>query len=127
MKIRQHIKIKMLNTNLNHIESAEQLTQIISSYQNVVVVCGRMGPMCIPVYENAEELQKEYPNVHFFDMDFDSSEAHIIRSLPEVKRFMGIPFTIYYLNGEVVRATSSIQTKEEMIDIIETEFENISF
>jgi thioredoxin 1 len=115
----------MLDTHLNHIETAAQLNQILSTQDNVVVVCGRMGPMCIPVYENAEELQHEYPNVHFYDMDFDNPEANIIRSLPEVKRFMGIPFTIYYVNGIVARATTGMQTKEEMMDIIETEFENV--
>ncbi|MGC9150750.1 MAG: thioredoxin [Microbacter sp.] len=117
----------MLDTHLHHIETAEQLNQIISTYPNVVTVCGRMGPMCIPVYENAEELQNEYPYVQFYDMDFDNPEAYVIRSLPEVKRFMGIPFTIYYFRGSVVRATTGLQTKEEMIDIIETEFENVKF
>ena len=49
----------MLYTNLKHIETAEDHAKIISQNENVMVICGRMGPMCIPVYEIAEELQDE--------------------------------------------------------------------
>ena len=84
--------------------------------------CGRMGPMCIPVYRIAEELEKEYTNVKFYDMEFDNPESHIIRNLQEVKGFTGIPFTIYYKNGKVVKATSSIQTKEQIKSILEKEY-----
>jgi thioredoxin 1 len=31
-----------------------------------------------------EELQDEYQNVKFYDMEFDNPEAHVIRSLQEV-------------------------------------------
>ena len=40
----------MLYTNLRHIESADEHAKILSENENVMVVCGRMGPMCIPVY-----------------------------------------------------------------------------
>lgn len=30
-----------------------------------------MGPMCIPVYGIAEELESEYTHVKFFDMEFE--------------------------------------------------------
>ena len=40
----------MLYTGLKHIESAEEHAQILSENENVMVVCGRMDPMCIPVY-----------------------------------------------------------------------------
>lgn len=112
----------MLYTNLNHIETAEQLKKIISENENVMVICGRMGPMCIPVYGIAEELEKEYKHVKFYDMEFDNPESHIIRSLPEVRGFMGIPFTIYYKNGKVVKATSSIQTMGQVRAILDKEF-----
>lgn len=112
----------MLYTNLNHIESAEQHAEIIKNNENVMVICGRMGPMCIPVYGIAEELEKEYPHVKFYDMEFDIPDAHVIRNLPEVRGFMGIPFTIYYKNGEVVKATSSIQTKDQITSILNAEF-----
>ncbi len=112
----------MLYTNLNHIESAEQHSKIISENENVMVICGRMGPMCIPVYEIAEELEDDYKHVKFYDMEFDNPDAYVIRDLPEVRGFMGIPFTIYYKNGKVVKATSSIQTKEQVVEILDAHF-----
>ena len=112
----------MLYTNLEHLESAADLIKAISENENVMVVCGRMGPMCIPVYGIAEELEVEYRHVRFYDMEFDNPESHIIKSLPEVRGFMGIPFTIYYKNGKVVKATSSIQTKDQVKSILDKEF-----
>jgi thioredoxin 1 len=55
-------------------------------------------------------------------MEFDNPESHVIRNLPEVRGFMGIPFTIYYKNGRVVKATSSIQTREQVTTILDKEF-----
>jgi len=112
----------MLYTNLKHLESAADLKKAVSENENVMVICGRMGPMCIPVYGIAEDLEDEYKHVKFYDMEFDNPEAHIIRSLPEVRGFMGIPFTIYYKDGKVVKATSSIQTKEQVTAILDREF-----
>ena len=112
----------MLYTNLEHLESAADLRKAISENENVMVVCGRMGPMCIPVYGIAEELEVEYRHVRFYDMEFDNPESHVIKSLPEVRGFMGIPFTIYYKNGKVVKATSSIQTKDQVKSILDKEF-----
>jgi len=112
----------MLYTNLKHIESAADHVKILSENENVMVVCGRMGPMCIPVYGIAEEIESEYKHVKFYDMEFDNPESHVIRNLPEVRGFMGIPFTIYYKNGKVVKATSSIQTKSQVTSILNNEF-----
>lgn len=112
----------MLYTNLKHLESAADLNKVISENENVMVICGRMGPMCIPVYEIAEELEEEYKNVKFYDMEFDNPDSSVIRTLPEVRGFMGLPFTVYYKDGSVVRATSSIQTKEQVKSILDKEF-----
>jgi len=112
----------MLYTNLKHIETAADHAKIISENENVMVICGRMGPMCIPVYGIAEEIENEYTHVQFYDMEFDNPESHVIRSLPEVKGFMGIPFTIYYKNGKVAKATSSIQTIDQVTSILNQEF-----
>jgi len=112
----------MLNTNLKHIESEGQFKDIIESNENVMVCCGRMGPMCIPVYMNMEELEKEYPNVEFRDMEFDIPDAHVIKTLPECRTFRGLPFTVYFKNGKVVKATASIQTKEEIKSVLDKEF-----
>jgi len=112
----------MLYTNLKHLETSADLQKVISENENVMVVCGRMGPMCIPVYGIAEELENDYRHVQFCDMEFDNPESHIIRSLPEVRGFMGIPFTIYYKNGKVVKATSSIQSRDQVKTILDKEF-----
>ena len=112
----------MLYTNLKHLESAADHKKAISENENVMVICGRMGPMCITVYGIAEELEDEYKHVKFFDMEFDNPESSVIRSLPEVKGFMGIPFTIYYKNGNVVKATSSIQNRDQVTAILNKEF-----
>ncbi len=112
----------MLYTNLKHIESAAKYAEIINENDDVLVICGRMGTMCVPVYRIAEELEVEYKHVKFFDMEFDNPESHVIRTLPEVDGFTGIPFTIYYKNGKVVNATSGIQSKAQLIAILDKEF-----
>jgi thioredoxin 1 len=112
----------MLYTNLKHIETAADHARIINENENVMVICGRMGPMCIPVYGIAEDLEEDYKHVSFYDMEFDNPQSHVIRNLPEVRGFMGIPFTIYYKNGQVVKATSSIQTREQVKAILDKEF-----
>jgi len=112
----------MLYTNLKHIESAAEHAKQISENENVMIICGRMGPMCIPVYGIAEDLEESYPHVKFFDMEFDNPEAHVIRNIPEVQGFMGIPFTVYYKNAKVVKATSSIQSKQQVKSILDEYF-----
>jgi thioredoxin 1 len=112
----------MLYTNLKHIETAADHQKLISENENVMICCGRMGPMCIPVYGIMEDLEDQYTHVKFADMEFDSPEAHVIRNTPEVRGFMGIPFTMYYKNGKLVKATSSIQSKAQVTGILEAEF-----
>lgn len=112
----------MLYTNLKHIETADAHRKFISENENVMICCGRMGPMCIPVYGIMEELETEYTHVKFADMEFDSPESHVIRNVPEVRGFMGIPFTMYYKNGKLVKATSSIQSITQVHTILDTEF-----
>jgi len=108
-----------LMTSLEHVVTAAQHAEIIENNETVMICCGRMGPMCLPVYDAMDELQEEYPNIKFFDMLFDSPEAAVIRSAPECAGFMGLPFTMYYKNGQVVKATSSIQSKEQIKEILD--------
>lgn len=112
----------ILPTNLKHIASATEHAQVLNENENVMVCCGRMGPMCTPVYAHMLELQAKYPHVEFRDMAFDSPDAHIIKNLPEASSFMGLPFTVYYKKGKLVAATSSIQSKEQITAILDTEF-----
>lgn len=112
----------MLDTKLKHLNTAKDLEETLQANENVMVCCGRMGPMCIPVYGVMEELEKDYNHVAFRDMPFDSPEAHVIKTLPECRNFRGLPFTIYYKNGKVVAATASIQTEEQVKTILDREF-----
>jgi len=109
-----------LDTNLKHIETGAALEELINSKENVMVCCGRMGPMCVPVYGAMEELENsgDYANVQFADMLFDIPEASIIRDLPECASFRGLPFTVYYKNGKVAKATTSIQSKDQVTSIL---------
>ena len=112
----------MLQTNLGHIESKEQLKELIENNEKVAVCCGRMGPMCIPVYDIFEIFQEKYSDIQFRDMDFDIPAAAMVKDLSECREFWGLPFTIYYRSGKVVKATSSIQTAKEVKSIIEEVF-----
>jgi len=105
----------MLYTNLKHIETAAEHLQIIAAHEKVVVICGRMNPHCVLVYRMAEELVDKYKDVKFFDLEFDNPESLVIRSLPEGRDFSGIPFTIYYKNGIVVKVASGLVNIEEMM------------
>jgi thioredoxin 1 len=112
----------MLQTNLKHILSRADFDKVLAENENVMICCGRMGPMCIPVYAAMTELRNNYPNVVFADFEFDAPEASVIRNAPETKGFMGLPFTMYYKNGQVVKATSSIQTKDQVESILKEYF-----
>jgi len=113
-----------LQTGLSHLTTAEDVNKAINENENVMVCCGRMGPMCVPVYGIMEELEDKYTEVKFMDMAFDSQEAHVIRNLPECQGFAGLPFTVYYKKGQVVKATSSIQDMDQVTTILESEFKS---
>ena len=53
----------MLQTNLTHILTADEHKQFIEQNENVMICCGRMGPMCVPVYGIMEELEGEYEHI----------------------------------------------------------------
>lgn len=113
----------MLVTAVHEIETATELEKLINENENVMVCCGRMGPMCLPVYDAMEELEEERENIKFYSMGFDTPEAQPIRNAPMCKGFMGLPFTVYYKKGEMVKATSSIQSKEQIETILDNYFE----
>jgi hypothetical protein len=66
----------MLFTDLDHLETDEALKEALAAHENVMISCGRMGPMCLPVYAAMEELRSRYPHVAFFDQDFDGPAAY---------------------------------------------------
>ena len=112
----------MLNTNLKHLETEQEVNEAIENNENVMVCCGRMGPMCIPVYAIMEDLEKEYSHVALYDQDFDIRAATFIRNLPECASFMGLPFTVYFKSGKVVAATTSLQNKDQVKKILDKVF-----
>lgn len=112
----------MLQTNLKHIETDDQFQELVDKHENVMLCCGRMGPMCIPVYDIMENLEDKYKDVTFHDMAFDEAVSNNIRRLPEVRNFMGLPFTIYFKKGKVVEATSGIQNKSQVTEILDKHF-----
>ncbi len=114
--------MKRLQTAIHEIETAAELQKIINENENVMVCCGRMGPMCIPVYDIMEELEEELPAVKFYSMAFDSQEAAPIRNAPLCSGFMGLPFTVYYKNGQMVKATTSIQNRKQITTILDEHF-----
>ncbi len=112
----------MLTTHLKHLENQSEIEEVFEKNENVMICCGRMGPMCIPVYVEIESLQSKYTHVAFRDMDFDIPAADFIKNLPECANFMGLPFTVYFKKGKVVAATTSIQTRDEIVEILDREF-----
>ncbi|MCK5683681.1 thioredoxin [bacterium] len=114
----------MLDTSLKHLESSEEIKELINDNMNVMICCGRMGRMCIPVYRVMEQLETEYKHVQMRDMEFDISGASFIKKLPECSYFMGLPFTVYFKNGEVVRATCSIQNEKQIRNILDEVFKD---
>lgn len=111
-----------LQTRLDHLHSEKEFSDAIHENESVMICCGRMGPMCVPVYSAMEILREKYPRVAFYDMPFDHPDAHVIRNLPECREFMGLPFTVYFHKGKVVKATTSIQTQEQVESILKEHF-----
>jgi thioredoxin 1 len=116
----------VLQTNLKHLETDEETEEALKNNENAVICCGRMGPMCTPVYAILSQLESRYPHVHFYDQDFDIPAARFIRRLPECASFMGLPFTVYFKNSKVVAATTSIQTEGQLCRILDREFDQHS-
>lgn len=112
----------MLDTNLNHLETDEETQDALKNNENVVICCGRMGPMCIPVYAALSQFESRYPHVRFYDQDFDIEAAGFIRHLPACASFRGLPFTVYFKSSKVVEATTSIQTPDQIRKILDKEF-----
>jgi thioredoxin 1 len=116
----------MLRTNLKHLMTENQIDDVLKKSKNVVVVCGRMGAMCIPVYAAMDQLKNKYPQVDFCDIEFDIPAAGVIKNLPECSRFNGLPFTVYYKGSKVVAATTSLQTRDQITQILDKVFSPVS-
>ena len=87
----------MLSTNLKHLESQEEIEELLKNNANVMICCGRMGQMCIPVYKIMEQLKSKYSHVQMRDMDFDLPAASFIKSLPSLLVLIPIILTLLKL------------------------------
>jgi thioredoxin 1 len=110
----------MLGTNLKHLLSENDFNIAIKENENVMICCGRMGPMCLPVYDVMENLEEKYDHVKFYDMEFDIPEAHVLRNHEAARGFMGLPFVFYFKNGKAVKASTSIQNKKQVKENLDT-------
>ena len=112
----------ILQTNLKHVSNKLEFDEMLKNNENVMICCGRMGPMCIPVYQTMKKIEDEYSQVGFYDMLLDNPVSTVITGLPECRGFMGLPFVVYFKNGKVVHATSSIQYEPQVREILDREF-----
>jgi thioredoxin 1 len=112
----------MLYTNLEHIETADEFIRLIGENENAVVTCGRMGPLCVPVYRAIEELGNEFAHVKFYDMEYDNPEFYFFHALPEVQGLEEIPFTVFYRNGKAVKSVAGMQSKVQLKKLLVEEF-----
>jgi thioredoxin 1 len=108
----------MLYTNLKHIETATDYQQVIAENGQVVIVCGRMGEFSIPVYRILESLQGVYPQVKFFDMEFDNPEAKLVCDLVNDMPGAKVPFLLFYRNGVMTYRTWGVKTNDELVQFI---------
>ena len=115
---------KYLQSSLDEVQTKSEVENLINNNDKVAISCGRNGPMCLPVYGAFEVLKEKekYSDIKFAVMPFDVPGASIIRELPECRLFRGLPFTIYYKNGTVVGATSSIQDVKSIKTTINESF-----
>ena len=112
----------MLMTQLEHLESEQEIKRVLSNHENVVICCGWNAPMCLHIYQIMEQLELKYPHVMFRDLDFDTPYAKFIKNLPECALFKGIPFIIYYKKGNIVNITTCIQSKGQITETLDREY-----
>jgi len=112
----------MLYTNLKHIESAAEYSRVISESEKLVVICGRMDPLCIPLFRIAEELSSEITQIKFYDIEYDNPELYVVRNLQEARGFTEAPIAIYFKSGQVVKLTTGIQSKNQISMILDKVF-----
>ncbi|WP_010243414.1 YbbN family protein [Acetivibrio cellulolyticus] len=106
----------MFDISVEQITDALEVERLIENSNKLVICAGRWDPMCIPVYRAMEQIIKDgqFQDTLLRVIEFDSEAASKIRGLEECKHFRGLPFTVYFLNGKVVCATASIQSRQQI-------------
>jgi len=116
----------MLYTNLKHIETSSDYTRTIGQNGNVIIICGRMNPVCIPIFRIAEELESTYKHVKFYDMEFDNPESGVLKNVVQYYNLEDIPLVGYFKDGNLVEVSIGTQTKEQMLAVLNKEY-NIAY
>jgi thioredoxin 1 len=106
----------MLYTNLKHIETTAGYKKAIGENENVLIICGSMGVYSIQAYRLAEQLEALYPQVKFFDMEFENPESKFLCDLFDHEEESTVPYVVYCQNGEIVHHTTGSQTREQMAE-----------
>jgi thioredoxin 1 len=112
----------MLYTNLKHIETTADHAKIIGENENVMIVCGRMESSSILIYRIVEELEKQYPHVRFFDIEFDNPESNVFKVALDYYKITDVPIVCCFKNGEMVNVLFGCKTEEEVKAILDKEF-----
>ncbi len=116
----------MLYTNLKHIETAAYQTKMIEENENMVVICGRMEPASIEVYRIAEELEKQYSHVKFYDMEFDNPESSDLKNTLEYYNIANIPLVAYFRSGNLVNVSLGNQTQQQFKSLLDNSFQEMA-
>ena len=80
-----------------------------------------MNPLCVPVFRIAEELENIYTHVKFYDMEFDNPESGVLKNVVQYYNLENIPLVGYFKNGNLVEVSIGIQTKEQILNILNKE------
>ena len=105
----------MLYTNLKHLETAHEYLKIIEENASAVIICGRMDAKSVLLYNAAEELEREFRQVLFFDMEFDNPESEVLQVLNPDKYNAVNPFVVFCKDGKVAGVVPGGQTKDVFI------------
>ncbi|MBD3350390.1 MAG: thioredoxin [Candidatus Lokiarchaeota archaeon] len=108
----------VLQTKLQHLRSKAKFKKLIKNHEKVIIIAGRMCPVCSSMYPIFERLDEIHADIEIWDWDYDLQSADVIRDLPECEDFWSLPFVIYFKNGKVAEATAGKQTANEIKKII---------
>lgn len=109
----------VLRTKLQHLRSKVKFKKLIKEQDKVIIIAGRMCPVCSSMYPIYEHLDEMYDDIEIRDWDYDLKSADIIRGLPETEDFWSLPFVLYYRGGGIVHAHAGKKTSKEIKKIIE--------
>ena len=108
----------MLYTNLKHIELTSQLNDIIGGYKNVVMCYGRMNYNCIHVFNALENLEKEFPDVQMYDIEYDNPEFEDFRQSTRSLTMTELPYLIFFKNGIVQEVYTGKKDENQLRNLI---------